>query len=66
MISTTELRWIERETLDRYGKTITIKVLQQKWVDKAPRYSWFDSGVDQDVFEWRDVPTVIDSQSLHP
>jgi hypothetical protein len=62
MIATPELRWVQRwKPVNGYQEVVTtVHVLQQKWCQQSPRYSWYDCGSDPDVFEWRDVPIELE------
>ena len=55
MTPTNELRFVEREILDRYGKPVLVKILQQKWVEVRDFDVNWSTPPD---FEWRDVPCV--------
>lgn len=56
MIATNELRWVQRY----FGQSLLEKVLQQKWVVMVYNDN-YTVAHETDVFEWRDVPTVMES-----
>jgi hypothetical protein len=47
-----QLRYVKREVSALFGKTQTVKVLQQKWVIMN---NW-----SEQAREWRDVPTATE------
>lgn len=68
MTPTSELRFVEREERDYYGRPVLKRILQQKWEDRRMYLAVYVTDSEgnplpsPNKFEWRDVPVVKEGE----